>query len=206
MRISKVLLVSLTLAAFVGVWGVGMAQALTWADWTTNNPWFKVKVHERGKQAPVAVSPGVNGKVSNDKERDQNIYIHITSCDITATPQVCNVVICTPVASTPINATNTIEVMSGFPNDFLAMLDFTFAESTTISEQMTIPIRVKAKSKAATPTVIKSATIEEVKERGGIFIESSGDPVTQVGVGGVEFDGKTVPLTKVPAVCGGTGS
>ena len=131
-----------------------------------------------------------------------DIFVEIVSCDITLA--ACSVNVCTYDPSTlawTLSTDITAPIIGGHALDFLTLLD-TSTKATGVTEHYVVPLRVKAKVFKKAPNTLKSASFTTL---GGYHEKTYGDPVTDMGVGSIAFQGKMIPAakvaTKVPGAC-----
>ena len=200
MRMKKICFVFFIAITLIGIYPLGIVQALNFADWSPI--WFKVKVSETGK-AGIVVSPLTpnGGEVVTNNEKTYTAYLNMGNyVDSSFSVNYCT-----------FNGTRwelqeglPMEVVGGEPERFLTLFNFNRRQSQNITEQYWVAIEVKGKEASNTVGDINSASF---KHLGGIFLEEIGTPVvTQRGIGSVKFTGSLIKGTEevestVPECC-----
>jgi hypothetical protein len=186
MRMKKICFVFFIAITLIGIYPLGIVQALNFADWSPI--WFKVKVSETGK-AGIVVSPLTpnGGEVVTNNEKTYTAYLNMGNyVDSSFSVNYCT-----------FNGTRwelqeglTMEIVGGEPEKFLTLFNFNRRQSQDITEQYWVAIEVKGKEASNTVGEINSASF---KHLGGIFLEEIGTPVvTQRGIGSVKFTGSLI--------------
>ena len=189
MRMKKICFVFFIAITLIGIYPLGIVQALNFEDWSPI--WFKVKVSETGK-AGIVVSPLTpnGGEVVTNNEKTYTAYLNmgIIYVDATFYTNYCT-----------FNGTRwelqpegplPMQVVGGEPEKFLTLFNFNRKQSQNITEQYWVAIEVKGKEASNTVGDINSASF---KHLGGIFLEEIGTPVvTQRGIGSVKFTGSLI--------------
>ena len=200
MRMKKICIVFFIAITLIGIYPLGIVQALNFADWSPI--WFKVKVSETGK-AGIVVSPLTpnGGEVVTNNEKTYTAYLNMGNyVDSSFSVNYCT-----------FNGTRwelqeglPMEIVGGEPERFLTLFNFNRRQSQNITEQYWVAIEVKGKEASNTVGEINSASF---KHLGGIFLEEIGTPViTQRGIGSVKFTGSLIKGTEevvstVPECC-----
>ena len=200
MRMKKTCFLFFIAITLIGIYPLGIVQALNFADWSPI--WFKVKVSETGK-AGIVVSPLTpnGGEVVTNNEKTYTAYLNMGNyVDSSFSVNYCT-----------FNGTRwelqeglPMEIVGGEPERFLTLFNFNRRQSQNITEQYWVAIEVKGKEASNTIGDINSASF---KHLGGIFLEEIGTPVvTQRGIGSVKFTGSLIKGTEevestVPLCC-----
>ena len=200
MRMKKICFVFFIAITLIGIYPLGIVQALNFADWSPI--WFKVKISETGK-AGLVVSPLTpnGGEVVTNNEKTYDAYLNMGNyVDSSFSVNYCT-----------FNGTRwelqeglPMEIVGGEPERFLTLFNFNRRQSQNITEQYWVAIEVKGKEASNTVGDINSASF---KHLGGIFLEEIGTPViTQRGIGSVKFTGSLIKGTEevestVPECC-----
>jgi hypothetical protein len=185
MKVKSVLFSLLAVVAFVAFVSVGSARAtLGWLDWPTT--WFKVKVSETGKIAPVLP---LGGSVEKNNEKTTTTYLLVDTLDVTGTTY--GVVYCTFDGSVWTRNSGEWPILGGEPENFLTFFDFTYVDAPASVQEYWIPLEIKGKEKSNTAGEISSASF---KNLGGVFYEVR---VAERGVGSVKFTGSFITPDKV---------
>jgi hypothetical protein len=193
MRFRNMVFVLMVAVTVVGFFATGTARALVFDDWT--GTWFKVKMSETGKAAPV-VPPG--GEVATNNEKTTTSYLVIDSYDISATAYSETAFVvgyCVFNGSAWVNHAAVWPVLGGEPEHFLTFLTYSLDETQNNSLQTSwIPLEVKGKENNKTPGEITSASF---KNLGGIFREEIDSIIPYGGVGIVKFTGSLIGSDQV---------
>jgi len=193
MRFRNMVFVLMVAVTVVGFFATGTARALVFDDWT--GTWFKVKMSETGKAAPV-VPPG--GEVVTNNEKTTTSYLVIDSYDITATAfseTVFAVRYCVYNGAAWVNHAATWPVLGGEPEHFLTFLTYSLEEIQNNSLQTSwIPLEVKGTESRQTVGEITSASF---KNLGGIFREEIDSIIPYGGVGIIKFTGSLIRSDQV---------
>ena len=200
MRMKKICFVFFIAITLIGIYPLGIVQALNFADWSPI--WFKVKISETGK-AGLVVSPLTpnGGEVVTNNEKTYDAYLNMGNY----VDSSFSVNYCTFNGTVWVRQENLpMEVVGGEPERFLTLFNFNRRQSQNITEQYWVAIEVKGKEASNTVGDINSASF---KHLGGIFLEEIGTPViTQRGIGSVKFTGSLIKGTEevestVPLCC-----
>jgi hypothetical protein len=200
MRMKKICFVFFIAIMLIGIYPLGIVQALNFADWSPI--WFKVKISETGK-AGLVVSPLTpnGGEVVTNNEKTYDAYLNMGNY----VDSSFSVNYCTFNGTVWVRQENLpMEVVGGEPERFLTLFNFNRRQSQNITEQYWVAIEVKGKEANNTVGDINSASF---KHLGGIFLEEIGTPVvTQRGIGSVKFTGSLIKGTEevestVPLCC-----
>jgi|APFre7841882793_1041355.scaffolds.fasta_scaffold02078_5 hypothetical protein len=200
MRMKKICFLFFIAITLIGIYPLGIVQALNFADWSPI--WFKVKVSETGKAGIVVSDLTPNGgEVVTNNEKTYTAYLNMGNyVDSSFSVNYCT-----------FNGTRwelqeglPMEIVGGEPERFLTLFNFNRRQSQNITEQYWVAIEVKGKEASNTIGDINSASF---KHLGGIFLEEIGTPVvTQRGIGSVKFTGSLIKGTEevestVPLCC-----
>ena len=125
MRFRNMVFVLFLAVMVVGFLATGTAQALSFDNW--EGTWFKVKMSETGKAAPV-VPPG--GEVATNNEKTTTSYLVIDSYDISATA-ILNALsgYCVFNGSAWVNHVAVWPVLGGEPEHFLTLFTYSLQET-----------------------------------------------------------------------------
>ena len=200
MRMKKICFLFFIAITLIGIYPLGIVQALNFADWSPI--WFKVKISETGK-AGLVVSPLTpnGGEVVTNNEKSTTSFLVIDSYDITTTAfseTVFAVRYCVYNGTAWVNHAAAWPVLGGEPEYFLTFLTYSFDEIQNNSLQTSwIPLEVKGTESRQTVGEITSASF---KNLGGIFREEI-ISISYGGVGIVKFTGSLVGSDQVPDDC-----
>ena len=200
MRMKKICFLFFIAITLIGIYPLGIVQALNFADWSPI--WFKVKVSETGKAGIVVSDLTPNGgEVVTNNEKTYTAYLNMGNY----VDSSFSVNYCTFNGTVWVRQENLpMEVVGGEPERFLTLFNFNRRQSQNITEQYWVAIEVKGKEASNTIGDINSASF---KHLGGIFLEEIGTPVvTQRGIGSVKFTGSLIKGTEevestVPLCC-----